>query len=413
MDDILIFTDDLATHQLITQQVLTILQKNNLFLKPEKCFFEALEVEYLGVIVSQGSIKMDPKKIEALRDWPTPRCKKHVQQFLGFVNFYRRFVRDFAKTARPLNRLCGSLPWSWTFEENDAFTSLRNSVTSGPILAIPLDNAPFRIESDSSGFATGAVLSQLQDDFWRPIAFYSKSLNDVERNYDIHDRELLSIMRALSEWRKYLHGSPTPFEIFSDHKNLQYFMKNQKLNRRQARWSLELSEFNFNLIHKPGSSMICSDALSRRPDYDTGSDDNDNITLLSPSYIRHSSISYEPNSIVENIRLHSSINEETFSKNSPLPGWSFSNGLTTWHNRIVVPNVDSLRERIIKENHDSITAGHPGRTKTIELIQRDYWWPTITKDCHAYVDGCPICQRTKPLRQKPLGLLCPNEVLPR
>ena len=130
MDDILIFTDDLATHQLITRQVLSVLQNNNLFLKPEKCSFEALEVEYLGVIVSQGSIKMDPKKVEALRDWPTPRCKKHVQQFLGFVNFYRRFIRDFAKNAQPLNRLCGSQPWSWTTVENDAFLSLRSSATS-------------------------------------------------------------------------------------------------------------------------------------------------------------------------------------------------------------------------------------------------------------------------------------------
>ena len=129
-------------------------------------------------------------------------------------------------------------------------------------------------------------------------------------------------MRALSEWRKYLHDSPSPFEIFSDHKNLQYFMTSQKLNRRQARWSLELSEFNFKLIHKPGSSMICSDALSRRPDYDTGTEDNDNITVLSPSHICRAFTEYEPNlnSIVENIRLHANINLDTYNKKL----------LTTW-----------------------------------------------------------------------------------
>ena len=353
---------------------------------------------------------MDPKKVEALHDWPTPHCKKHVQQFLGFVNFYCRFVCDFAKTARPLNRLCGSQPWSWTPIKEEAFLSLQNSVTSGPVLAIPLDNAPFRVESDSSGFATRAVLSQLHNDFWRPVAFHSKSLNDVERNYDIHDRELLSIMRALSEWRKYLHGSPTPFEIFSNHKNLQYFMTNQKLNHRQACWSLELSKFNFNLVHKPGSSMVFSDALSHCPDYNTGSEDNQNVTVLSPSHIRHSFTCYAPNSIVENIREHATINKDTFKKNSSLPSWSFDDGLTTWHNHIVVPNVDSLHEKILKENHDSISAGHPGCAKTTELIQQDFWWPTITKDCHAYIDGCPICQRTKPLQQKPLGLLCPNKI---
>jgi hypothetical protein len=410
MDDILIFTDDLATHQLITRQVLSVLEKHNLFLKPEKCSFEALEVEYLGVVISQGQLKMDPKKIEALETWPVPRCKKDVQQFLGFVNFYRRFVKDFAKISRPLNRLCGSSPWTWTSLENDAFLSLRQSVVLGPILAIPLDDAPFRVEADSSGYATGAVLSQLQDTEWRPVAFSSKALSDVERNYDIHDRELLSIMRALADWRKYLHGSSSPFEIHSDHKNLQYFMTSQKLNRRQARWSLELSEFNFTLLHKPGSSMICADALSRRPDYDKGLADNDSVTLLNPDCIRRSVIEYLPSPIVEDIRLQANDNLALFQKNSSSPGWHHLDGLTTWYNRIVVPDTLSLRERVIKENHDSILAGHPGRTKTVELVQRDFWWPSVSKDCHKYVDGCATCQRTKPLRQKPLGLLSPNEV---
>lgn len=122
MDDILIFTDDLTTHRLVTRQVLSVLQKHNLFLKPEKCQFEASEIEFLVVVISQNQLKMDPKKIEALVDWPTPQCKKDVQQFLGFVNFYRRFVKDFAKTARPLNHLCGSSPWSWN--KDDAFISL-------------------------------------------------------------------------------------------------------------------------------------------------------------------------------------------------------------------------------------------------------------------------------------------------
>ena len=371
MDDILIFTDDLTTHRLITRQVLSVLQKHNLFLKPEKCSFETSEVEYLGVVISHGNLKMDPKKIDALTTWPTPRCKKDVQQFLGFVNFYRRFIKDFAKTARPLNHLCGSSPWSWSSVENDAFLSLRHSVINGPILALPLDDAPFRVEADSSGYATGAVLSQLQNASWRPVAFSSKALSDVERNYDIHDRELLSIMRALSDWRKYLHGSDTPFEIHSDHKNLQYFMTSQKLNRRQARWALELAEFNFTLLHKPGASMICADALSRRPDYDKGSDDNECIVVLKPECIRRSSVEYLPSSIVDDIRLSSAENLATFTKNSSSPGWLHQDDLTTWYNRIVVPNNLALRERIIKENHDSSSAGHPGRTKTVELVLRD------------------------------------------
>ena len=326
MDDILIFSEDLATHQLITHKVLSLLQENNLFLKPEKCSFEALEVEYLGVVVSQGQLKMDPKKIEAVLSWPIPKSKKDVQQFLGFVNFYRRFVWNFAKTAQPLYRLCSSNPWSWSSTKNDAFYSLHDSVATGPTLAIPLDDGPFLVEANSSGYATGAVLSQLQNESWRPVAFYSKSLSDVERNYDIHDRELLSIMRALSEWQKYLHGSP--FEIHSDHKNLQYFMSNQKLNCCQARWALELSEFNFSLLHKPGSSITCTDTLSRRPDYDKGTGDNDCITLLTPDHICRSSAEYQSSSIVEEIRLQADANASTFAKHSSDPCWSFKDGLT-------------------------------------------------------------------------------------
>jgi transposase InsO family protein len=410
MDDILIFSDDLTELRLLTRRVLDVLQEHKLCLKPEKCVFEALEVEYLGVIVSHGRLRMDPKKIEALAAWPVPRNKKDVQQFLGFINFYRRFVRNFAKLATPLNRLCGSVPWSWTTAEQESFVTLREAGVNGPVLALPLDDAPFRVEADSSGYATGAVLTQLQDNFWRPVAYFSKALNEVERNYDIHDRELLSIMRALAEWRRYLHGSQDPFEIHSDHENLQYFMSNQKLNRRQARWSLELSEFNFALLHKPGSSMVCADALSRRPDYDKGSGDNESVTLLRPEHIRRSSVEYVASTLVEDIRGHASLAKSVFERHSTATGWAFADGVATWYNRIFVPDVDSLRERVLRECHDSIASGHPGRTRTVELILRDYWWPTLTKDAHAYVDGCSTCQRSKPLRQKPLGLLTPNEI---
>ena len=120
--------------------------------------------------------------------------------------------------------------------------------------------------------------------------------------------------------------------------------------------------------------------------------------------------SYHSNSpIVEEIRQHADSNAATFATHSSAPGWTFADNLTCWYNRIVVPDVPHLCERIIQDNHDSILAGHPGRTKTLELIQRNFWWPTIARDCFKYVDSCSTCQRTKPLRQKPLGLLSPNE----
>lgn len=206
----------------------------------------------------------------------------------------------------------------------------------GPILALPIDDAPFHLEADSSGFATGAVLTQLQNDTWRPVAFFSKSLSSIERNYEIHDCELLLIMRALSEWRHYIHG--TEFEIHSDHKNLLYFMTSQKLNRRQARWSLELAEFDFKLVHKPGPTMVVADALSRRPDYDTGTGDNVDMTVLRPEHIRRIALEYDESPLVCSIKANSELTEQAASRYKNIAGWKYDNNLLTYYERIYVPH---------------------------------------------------------------------------
>ena len=176
---------------------------------------------------------MDPSKVEGVKNWPTPTKVKHVQVFLGLANFYRQFVKDFSKIARPLTMLtCKEAPWQWGEEQENAFQALKTAFTTAPILRIPSDTAPFRLETDSSDFATGAVLEQLgEDNLWHPVAFYSKSLNEHERNYEIYDKELLAIIRALEEYRHYLEGHPTPIEIWSDHLNLTYFRQAQKLTR--------------------------------------------------------------------------------------------------------------------------------------------------------------------------------------
>ncbi|GLB42450.1 putative chromo (CHRromatin Organisation MOdifier) domain containing protein [Lyophyllum shimeji] len=280
MDDILIYTTTLEEHRKVTREVLEILKHHRLFLKPEKCEWEQKKILYLGVIVSEEGVEMDPAKVEAVASWPTPRDKHELQQFLGFANYYRRFVKDYSRIAWRLHRLTGHTPWSWGGEEQKAFENLRTAITTGPVLALPTDDDPYRVEADSSGYATGATLMQRQHGIWRPVAFLSQSLNDTERNYEIHDREMLAIMRALSEWRHYLVGAAHPVEILSDHQNLQYFMTARKLNRRQARWSLKLADYDFTLVHKPGSTMGKSDALSRHPRHNKGR----RITRTSPYY---------------------------------------------------------------------------------------------------------------------------------
>ena len=145
------------------------------------------------------------------------------------------------------------------------------------------DGQPFWVEADSSDFATGAVLSQqVEEGTWHPVAFYSKSLTPVERNYEIHDKEMLAIIWALEEWQHFLEGAQHPVEIWTDHKNLEYFMTAKKLNRRQARWSLALSCFDFMLHHRPGKSMGKPDGLSRRANHSDGKDNNQDVVLLKP-----------------------------------------------------------------------------------------------------------------------------------
>ena len=411
MDDILIFHSDLDEHERVVREVLQLLEDNHLCLKESKCVWHAKEVEYLGVIVSQGSVRMDPKKVEAVTSWPTPNNKKRLQQFLGFVNFYRRFIKGFSTHAAPLHRLTGKTCfWEWTEEHQTAFDKLKSLVTDDVTLALPLDDAPFRVETDASLFASGGVLSQLQDGLWRPVAFLSKSFSPAEQNYEVHDRELLAIIRGLCEWRHYLHSVDKPFNILSDHANLQYFFKAQRLNPRQARWTQVLSEFNFELHHRPGTSMIVSDALSRRPDWDDGCEDSPPVTVLKAHHLRTlASATRNANAFLDTIRSHNAVLLDTWNEKRNLPGWAFKDSTLTWHGRVFVPDVDDLRERVLQENHDSPMAGHPGRSRTNELIQRDFWWPSLTRDCNAYVDACAICQRTKPLRSKPVGTLMPNE----
>jgi len=199
------------------------------------------------------------------------------------VNFYRRFIRDFSTKARPLFDLtCSEQVWTWSGREQAVFEDLKTAVTTAPVLVSPQESDTFWIEADSSDFATEAVLSQQSttDGKWHPVAFYSKSLSSMERNYKIHDKEILAIIHTLEEWRHFLEGATHPVEIWTNHKNLEYFMMAKKLNRRQARWSLHLARFNFLLHYRPGHTIGKPDVLSRRADHGNGASDNENVVLL-------------------------------------------------------------------------------------------------------------------------------------
>lgn len=419
MDDILIFTKTEAEHWEVVREVLSLLAKHKLSLKVAKCEFCKPEIPFLGMIIGHQEIRMDPKKTEAISEWPILKSKKEVQQFLGFCNFYRRFIKDFSKIARPLTQLTGNVEFSWGTEEQQAFDVLKNALCSSPILSVYRNNLPLRVECDASDFALGAVLSQHQDEKWHPLAYYSRSLNETERNYEIYDKELMAIVSSLEEWRQYLLDTETPFEIWSDHQNLGYFREPQKLNRRQARWFQELQDYNYSLHHKPGSLMGKPDAITRRPDLNKGETDNKNVTMLKPEHFRrlaHRASEVQTQSftsIYERIRKSARQRDEIVVKElaSKNKDWvERDDGVVEWKSRIYVPKHRLLRQDLLMMYHDAPLAGHPGQHKTLELITRDYWWPGISRDVKKYVNGCALCQQNKPLHRPGKVPLSPHDV---
>ncbi len=204
LDDILIMSKTKEEHRQITCEVLKVLQKNKLFLKVEKCEFETLETEYLRVIISEGSIRMDPVKIARIAEWPVPAKKQQLQSFLGFTNFYQCFIKGYSKVVKPMMQLTENNPWKWGTAQQDTFKELKRLLAEEVVLAIPMRKANFCIEADASEGAFGVVLSQEQDGKWCPVTFLSKSLMVMEQNYEIYDKELLAIMLTLNEWRHYL-----------------------------------------------------------------------------------------------------------------------------------------------------------------------------------------------------------------
>ena len=246
------------------------MEKNNLKLNKEKCVFFSECVDFLGYTVSQGHVDMRKSKVASIQAWPVPRNVKELQEFLGLCNFYRRFIEGFAKITAPLlNLLKKNVTFLMAEEPMAAFIALKNAFEKFPSLHMFIQDAETFLETDASDFAIGAVLSQKQNGFMVPISFYSRKLSDAERNYTVHDKELLAIIDAFSHWRHYLMGTCSPFTVFTDHRNLIYFTSSRELSRRQARWSETLAGFNFNLIYRPGAQNGRADALSRRPDYFT------------------------------------------------------------------------------------------------------------------------------------------------
>lgn len=359
IDDLLVFSASEGEHSAHVGEVLRRLRENRLYAKLSKCFFDKSSVEFLGFIVSGTGISMAEDKVAAIRDWPVPKCVKDIQSFLGFVNFYRKFVRSFASISVPLVELTRKgVAWNWRKECMEAFLKLKLRVACAPSLHHPSFDLPYVLETDASDYAIGAVLSQPvsmdQLDVLNPVGFYSKKMTPPERNYDVHDKELLAIVFAFAHWSYYLLGSPYLIRVWTDHRNLIYFRNRQILNPRQLRWQMMLNQYKFTLLYRKGSENIPADLLSRRSDYREGEDG----TLESPKS-----------------------NSQVMLPDGVFGDADVSLGAVTIPGHSVQTFVDKETDqrRIMLQRHCSLLAGHHGRIKTYELIARDFVWRGMRK----------------------------------
>ena len=405
VDDVLIATKaDTPTHRKIVNELLTLFAKESYFLRPSKCEFEKTRVTYLGLVVDGETLRIDPKKADGLHNWPRElKTVKEVRSVLGVLGYQRPFIPHYADLARPLTALTKkNHPFNWTEECRIALDTLINTVTKGPVLAQPDLSSPFFLQVDASAYATGAILTQLDErKKHRAIAFFSKTFNEAERNYDIHDRELLAVFRGLTHWRHLLLSSPFPTTVLTDHKNLEYYKEPHHINRRIARYVQQLADYNFILKHIPGEQNK-ADALSRRPDYPKGANDNSDVTVLPPQlfaktttlaclFTRAATLS----SIDERVRAHQLKQQDALLRWATTYPLKKEGDLFWYGDRLVVVDDASLRRGVISLYHDSITAGHPGISNTTWAIARDFWWPALKKDVTEYVKGCTLCQSRK------------------
>ena len=412
LDDILVFSKTLEEHKQHVRQVLERLRQRKLPIKLEKCEFHKHSVKFLGMVVSKDGLQMDQSKVESVLNWPEPGSIKEVQAFLGLANFYRRFVEGFSRVAEPLTALTKKTNEKFVFNDAAlrAFQLLKARFTSAPFLIIFDPELPIVLETDASNGAIAAIMTHVcKDGKRRPVAFFSKKLTKAEFNYTVHDKELYAIVAALKHWKAYLLGTREPITIYSDHKNLLYWNTTKVLTQRQVRWSEELSVYNFRIYHVRGKENGGADALSRRPDYMQDLK-NDPIPLLRQEGDYLTYAQPQISAAEERVTLFEEIKqaygqEETDMRSRKIHSVHWEQGVLWYEHRLWVPQ--PIREKVITLHHDDKTAGHYGADKTIEVLTRNYYWPKMRETVRDYISQCDVCNKVKPSRHKPYGLLQP------
>lgn len=379
-DDILVASSTLEEHLHHLRTLFARLKEYGVVINPAKYVFGKSDVKFLGYRVNTSGTQTLPEKVQVIRQFPRPQKVKQLRQFLGMVNFYRRFVPKAAKVQDPLNTLLqGNVmektPIQWTSEAENVFEETKES------LAHPAVNASLAIVCNASDVTIGAVLQQNVAGVYQSLAFFSRKLNNTERKYEAYDRELLAIYDAVKYFRHMLEARN--FIIFTDHKPITFAFreKNHQCSRRQFRYLDLIGQFSTDIRHVPGDENVVADALSRiekvEPALDLtelGAAQKDDKEL---KMLQHS------NSTLLQLKLIK----------IPEANLSLVYDVGTRNARPDIP--ESLRLRIFKSVHN---LSHPGIKATVKMVTQRYVWPSVKKDCSLWTKSCIACQRAKVTR---------------
>lgn len=440
LDDIIVFSRSFEDHLLHLRQVFERLQTHGLTCKPEKCVFGRASMKFLGHIVGREGISPDPAMVKTIPSYPIPRNVKDIQRFMGMCNWYGPFVENFSYVAEPLNQLRRrNMTWAWTNEADAAFTTLKEALGAMKKLHYPNFANQFVLQTDASDVGLGAVLYQVEDEMKKIVAFASRALSQTERMYHTTERECLAVVWAIKKFRPYLESKR--FKLVTDHNSLRWLQTIKDSNSKLARWAILLQEFDFDVEHCSGANNQMADALSRAPlqpnrldeaileEYDRmvpphsvamvsaqvpSTKPNEELIPFQKGELQDAQRQDEELGPVFQYLVTGVLPRDAKARRKVVRAtreYVIQDGLLVDHSeklvsRVVVPG--SLREKVLRFCHDSMVAGHLGRTKTWHRVHLRFTWRGMRKEVDTYVKSCPVCQRIKADNQKPAGLLMSN-----